>query len=368
MEKQLLKDLESLSKFDLRKELDLDKSELITDEHFLACGIPILFGFDYDEFFYEIDSRLNDKLGKLQLEEDGFYKLTKYGLSLYSRIGVHSKDRIKQIIIDIKEITDLSTLKVKTIIAMEHESNRKIILTLTQQNIKQAKFNYWEIKKNPIHVRGVENEIGIYKTIFYFQFNPPSQLTKKEFTILSFIARTSFLGDYLLKERISGELFKIKESYLEPFIPLTPENWNYNEGLYESLRGGLKIALENPVLGTGIILGFDNCETIDSVEDYFNLTTINLVDMKLSTKDKDLFQVQITGNRVLILLWTDLENQLDMERKEILKKKNSFKRRGEEPMLVQIEGPIKKQEVMLLGENEKIFYYLDEPEITSENF
>ena len=42
------------------------------------------------------------------------------------------------------------------------------------------------------------------------------------------------------------------------------------------------------------------------------------------------------GNRVLVLSWTDLENSLDLERREHLKKKNALKRAGDEAMLVQI--------------------------------
>ena len=170
IEKQLLKELESLSRYDLRKYLSLEKSEPISDDHILTCATTILFDFEYNELLYEIDSRLNEKLGKLQIEEDGIYQLTKYGLELYNRIGLHSKDRIKDKLIVINEITDLSTLKIKTIIAKENDTNKHIIATLTQQNLKQAKFNYWEITKKPIYIRGIENEVGVFKTIFYFQF------------------------------------------------------------------------------------------------------------------------------------------------------------------------------------------------------
>ena len=74
IEKQLLKELESLAKFDLRKYLNLERNAEVTTEHILTCGVTILFGFEYDELFYEIDTRLNEKLAKLQLEDDGSYQ------------------------------------------------------------------------------------------------------------------------------------------------------------------------------------------------------------------------------------------------------------------------------------------------------
>ena len=95
---------------------------------------------------------------------------------------------------------------------------------------------------------------------------------------------------------------------------------------------------------------------------------VNLVDMRLSTKEKDFLYISIPGHRTLVLSWTDLENQLDLERKEILKKKNAFKRKGEEPMLVRIEGTIRKKEVALENNIQKSYFYLEEPEIVSENF
>ena len=57
-----------------------------------------------------------------------------------------------------------------------------------------------------------------------------------------------------------------------------------------------------------------------------------------------------------------------MERKIILQKKNAFKRRGEEPMLIRIEGTIRKKEIKVEGDNQKSYFYLDEPEISSDNF
>ena len=56
-----------------------------------------------------------------------------------------------------------------------------------------------------------------------------------------------------------------------------------------------------------------------------------------------------------------------MERKDILKKKNLFKRRGEEAMLIRLEGSIRKKEI-IIENGQKIFLYLEEPEIVSENF
>ena len=368
IEKQLLKELESLSKYDVRKYLNLEKTEPITNDLLLSCATVILFDFEYDELFYEIDSRLNDKLAKLQVEDLGIYQLTKYGLELYNRIGVHSRDRIREKIIRIKEITDLSTMKIKTIIAQEYESNHPVIVTLTQQNLKQAKFNYWEITKYPIYIKGIENEIGIFKTIFHFQFTPPPQLPIMVCTVLSLVSKNIINGDYLLKAEQNDEIYVVKTSQIEPFVSLKPQNWNYNEGMYESLRGGLKLRLVKPVLGTGKILGFDACEVIASGNDYFNTMVVNLVDMKLNTKDKDLLQVPIPGNRNLVLSWTDLENQLDMERKDILKRKNSFKRKGQDPMLVRVEGTIKKKEVMVENNVQKDYFYLEDPEIVSENF
>ncbi len=367
IEKQLLKELESLSYYDLRKYHSLAKTEPITNEHKLSCATAILFNFEYNELFYEIDTRLNEKLTKLQIENEGFYQLTTYGLELYNRIGVQSKERIKQVVIEIPEITDLSTLKIKTIIVKEHETDKKLILTLTQTNLKQAKFNYWEITKQPIYIRGVENEVGIFKTIFYFQFTSPPQQETKNFTILSYAGKNKIAGDYQLRSEADQALYKIKSSQLEPFITLDPMNWNYNEGMYESIRGGLRIQLEKPVLGTGIILGFDTCTILAHADDYLEQTTANLLDMKLSTKDKDSFNIPIVGNTFLIINWSDLETQLDMERKDILKKKNLFKRRGEEAMLIRLEGSIRKKEI-IIENGQKIFLYLEEPEIVSENF
>lgn len=369
IEKQLLKDLESLAKFDLRKYHNLEKSEPLTDEHILSCGFSVLFGFDSDELFYEIDTRLNEKLAKLQVEEDGYYQLTKYGIQIYTRIGVQSKERVKVKVIDIKEITDLSTMKIKTIIANNHENpDKKVILTLTQQNLKQAKFNYWEITKRPIYIKGIENEVGIFKTIFYFQFTPPPPPVSKYFTLLSFVTRNNVLGDYLLLENTNREFFKVKSAQIEPFIQLDGEYWNYNEGMFESLRGGIILCFQNAVLGTGIILGFDNCEVQETQEDYLGLTVLNLLDMELSTKDKDLLQIPIVGNKILILQWVDLENQLDLERRAILKKKNALKRAGEEAMLIRIEGGIRKKEILVENNHQKTYIFLEDPEIERENF
>ena len=365
IDKQLLKELESLSNYDLRKFHSLAKTDPLTDDHKLSCATSILFDFDYDELFYEIDTRLNEKLVKLQLEDDGIYQLTPYGLELYNRIGLHSKDQIIENIIDIKEITDLSTLKIKTIITQEYETNKKLIVTLTQQNLKQAKFNYWEITKQPIYIRGVSDELGLIKTVFYFQFTAPPQLPKINFSILSLVSKNKIGGDYLLRSEIDQLLYKIKASQIDPYVPLDPKYWNYSEGLYESIRGGIIVQLEKPVLGTGIILGFDRCTVVEESDDYLGLTTANLLDMKQSTKDKDIFTIAVGGNRVLILNWSDLESQLDLERREILKKKNALKRK-DEPMLIKIEGPIRKKEIILEGS--KIYFYLEEPEIISENF
>ena len=369
IEKQLLKELESLSKYDLRKYLALEKTEKITNEHILTCGTAILFNFEYDELFYEIDTRLNEKLSKLQVEDDGIYQLTKYGLEIYNRIGSQSKDRIKDKIIEIQEITDLSTLKVKTIIAQEHNTNNKVILTLTQQNLRQAKFNYWEITKKPIYIKGVENEVGMFKTIFHFQFTPPPQMPTKTFTLLQFVTKNKIFGDYLLRSDDELEIYKTKSSQLEPFIPLDPSYWNYSEGLFESVRGGIHIRFDKPILGTGILLGFDNCEVISTTDEYLEQTTANLLEMKINTRNKDILDIPIAGNRILIINWSDLETQLDLERKEILKKKNAIKRGGEDAMLIRIEGPIRRKEIMVVEqENPKTFFYLEEPEIMSENF
>ena len=369
IEKQLLKELESLSNYDLRKYLSLEKTEKITAEHILTCGTAILFNFEYDELFYEVDTRLNEKLTKLQVDDDGIYQLTKYGLEIYNRIGTQSKNRIKDKIIEIKEITDLSTLKIKTIIAKEHNSNNKVILTLTQQNLKQAKFNYYEITKKPIYIKGVENEVGMFKTIFYFQFTPPPPLSTKNFTILQFVIKNRIFGDYLLRSDEELEIYKIKSSQLEPYIPLDPTFWNYSEGLFESVRGGIRVRFDNPILGTGILLGFDNCEVIMATDEYLEQTTANLLEMKLNTRNKDVLDLPIAGNRILIVNWSDLETQLDLERKEILKKKNALKRAGEEAMLIRIEGSIRRKEIMVVEqENPKTYLYLEEPEIMSENF
>lgn len=368
IEKLLLKELENLSKYDIKRYFGLEKIQEITQDHILSCASKILFDFEYDELFYEIDTRLNEKLAKLQLEEDGYYQLTKYGLEIYNRIGLQSKGKIREYVIELKEIVDLSTLKIRTMIAQEHETNKQIILTLTQMNIKQAKFNYWEITKKPIYIIGVENELGILKTVFYFQFIPPPPSPATQFTILSFERRTPILGDYILRNNTNSTIFKVKSSMLEPFIQLTPENWNYQEGLYESVRGGLTINIVKPVLGTGVLLGFDDCSVVEEENDYLDEVIANLVDMTLNTKEKDFFQVPLSGNRFLIIHWTDLENELEMERKDILKKKNSFKRKGEEPMLIRIEGTIRKKEIRVEEQHQKTFFYLDEPEITRENF
>ena len=251
----------------------------------------------------------------------------------------------------------------------EHDQpNKKLILTLTQQNLKQAKFNYWEITKRPIYIRGIENEVGIFKTLFYFQFNPPHPLQRKIFTVLSFVSTNNVLGDYLLKDQPNGDIFKVKSAQIEPFIPLDSDYWNYNEGMFESLRGGINLTFENPVLGTGIILGFDNCEVQEGEQDYLNQTSVNLLEMELDTREKDLFRIPMVGNRILVLQWSDLETQLDLERKEILKKKNALKRAGEEAMLIKIEGEIRKKEIFTDGGIQRTFIYLEDPEIISENF
>ena len=368
IEKLLIKELENLSKYDIKRYFGLEKIQDITEDHILECASTILFDFDYDELFYEIDTRLNEKLSKLQIEDEEHYQLTKYGLEIYNRIGLQTKGRIRDKTIEIKEIVDLSTLKIRTLIAHEFETDNQLIVTLTQQNIKQAKFNYWEITKRPIYIQGIENELGIFKTVFYFQFHPPQASPSMTFTILAFERRTPILGDYILRNNTNSTILKVKSSMLEPFIPLTPENWNYLDGLYESVRGGLELRMIKPVLGTGIVLGFDDCIVIGEEEDYLEEVEANLVDMALNTKEKDFFQVPIAGYRYLIINWTDLENQLEMERKDILKKKNSFKRRGDEPMLIRIEGDIRKKEIRVEENHQKIFFYLDEPEITRENF
>ena len=190
-------------------------------------------------------------------------------------------------------------------------------------------------------------------------------MPKINFSILSLVSKNKIGGDYLLRSEIDQLLYKIKASQIDPYVPLDPKYWNYSEGLYESIRGGIIVQLEKPVLGTGIILGFDRCTVVEESDDYLGLTTANLLDMKQSTKDKDIFTIAVGGNRVLILNWSDLESQLDLERREILKKKNALKRK-DEPMLIKIEGAIRKKEIILEGS--KIYFYLEEPEIISENF
>ena len=54
--------------------------------------------------------------------------------------------------------------------------------------------------------------------------------------------------------------------------------------------------------------------------------------------------------------------------KEIIKKKNSLKRAGEEVMLIRIAGEIRKKEILVEGENQKTFLYIEDPEILAETF
>jgi hypothetical protein len=369
-EKIILKKLETLSKFDLRKYLNLEKTSNITDEDILTCGYRILFEFEYDDLFYEIENRLNTNLVKLQIQEedDGVYKLTKYGMELFNRIGIEAKERIIDKKIKIKEITDLSTLKIKTIIVFEYESEKELIITLTQKNIKQAKFNYWEITKQPIYIRGVIDELGLISTIFHFQFIPQPQLPHINFKILAISGKNINTYDYLIQDQIENSYYALQASLIEPHINLTPDTWNYSDGQFESIRGGVEIRLYKPTYNTERILGFEGIEIISTPLTYLDQTIVNLVEILLNTKEKDSFSVSFYGNRSLTINWSDLESQLDLTRREILKKKNTIKKAGEVGMLIRVEGDIRKEEIILDQGNHKTFYYLEEPIIEPENF